>query len=151
AIAYWGLAMSQRGNPLVGAPSPAANKAGWAAVEKAKAIGAKTPREREYIGAMEAYFKDWETVDHVRRVLAYERAMEQTHARYPADPDAATFYALALNEALTVLPADKTYTRHLRAAAICEQVLMKHPDHPGALHYLIHSYDFPQLAHRGLA
>ena len=150
AIAHWGIAMGARGNPLVGAPAPAASKAGWAAVEKARAIGAKTPRERDYIGAMEIYYKDWETVDFPRRVLAYERAMEQLYARYPTDPEAATFYALALNEALTVAPADKTYTRHLKAAALCEQVLLKHPDHPGALHYLIHSYDFPQLAHRGL-
>jgi tetratricopeptide (TPR) repeat protein len=151
AIAHWGIAMSQRGNPLVGAPSAAANKTGWAAVEKARTLGPKTQRERDYVAAMEAYFKDWETVDHARRVLAYERAMEQLHTRYPTDPEAATLYALALNEALTVLPADKTYTRHLKAAALCEQVLLRHPDHPGALHYLIHSYDFPQLAHRGLA
>ena len=151
AIGHWGIAMSQRGNPLVGAPSPAANKTAWAAVEKAKAIGAKTQRERDYVAAMETYFKDADTVEHPRRVLAYERAMEQLHARYPTDPEAATFYALALNEALTVVPADKTYTRHLKAAALCEQTLLKHPDHPGALHYLIHSYDFPQLAHRGLA
>ena len=151
AIGHWGIAMSQRGNPLVGAPSAAASKTAWAAVERAKAIGAKTQRERDYVAAMETYFKDAETVEHPRRVLAYERAMEQLHARYPTDPEAATFYALALNEALTVLPADKTYTRHLKAAAICEQTLLKHPDHPGALHYLIHSYDFPQLAHRGLA
>jgi hypothetical protein len=60
------------------------------------------------------------------------------------------FYALALDEAVTVLPADHTFTRQLKAAAILEKVLAANPEHPGALHYLIHSYDFPKLADRGL-
>jgi hypothetical protein len=77
--------------------------------------------------------------------------MEQAYLRYPEDPEAAIFYALALDEAATVLPADKNYTRQLKAAAILEKVLAAQPDHPGALHYLIHSYDFPPLAERGLA
>jgi tetratricopeptide (TPR) repeat protein len=150
AMAHWGVAMSQRGNPLVGAPAPAANEAGWAAVERARAIAGTTPRERDAIAAIEAYFKDWQSVDHARRVLDYERAMEQLSLRYPSDPEAVTLYALAINEAITVLPADKTYARHLKAAGILEKVLAAHPDHPGALHYLIHSYDFPPLATRGL-
>ena len=150
AMAHWGIAMSQRGNPLVGAPAPAAIKAGWAAVEKAKALGARTPRERDYVAAMESYYKDADTVDHAARVLAYEAAMAQVHARHPADPEAATFYALAMNEAILVLPPDKTYTRHQAAARLLETVLAGQPDHPGALHYLIHSYDFPALAARGL-
>jgi tetratricopeptide (TPR) repeat protein len=150
AMAHWGIAMSQRGNPLVGAPAPAALKAGWAAVEKAKGLGARTTRERDYVAAMESYYKHADTVDHSARVLAYEAAMAEVHARHPADPEAATLYALAMNEAILVLPPDKTYARHQAAARLLETVLARQPDHPGALHYLIHSYDFPALATRGL-
>lgn len=114
AMAQWGIAMGQRGNPLVGAPAPAASEAGWAAVQRARALGAQTPRERDAIAALETYFKDWPSVEHGRRVLDYERAMEQLALRYPSDPEVTTLYALALNEAITVLPADKTYARHLR-------------------------------------
>ena len=150
AMAHWGIAMSQRGNPLVGAPAPAALRTGGAAVDKAKAIGARTPRERDYVAAMESYYRDADTIDHATRVLAYEAAMAQLHVRYPADPEAATLYALAMNEAIVVLPPDKTYARHQAAARLLETVLAAQPDHPGALHYLIHSYDFPALAARGL-
>jgi hypothetical protein len=100
---------------------------------------------------METYYRDWEKLDYRTRVLAYEKAMEQVYLRYPDDPEAAIFYALAMNEAVVVLPADKNYTRQLEAAAILEKVLAAQPEHPGALHYLIHSYDFPPLADRGLA
>ena len=149
-IAYWALAFGARANPLVGAPAPAAMKTGSANIEKAKAAGAKTQRERDFIAALDLYYKDWEKVSHRDRTLAYEKAMEQLYQRYPDDPEAAVFYALALNEAIMVLPADKNYTRHLKAARITEQVLEKHRDHPGALHYLVHSYDFPALAEKGL-
>ncbi|HEX2332664.1 MAG TPA: hypothetical protein VHI32_05775 [Burkholderiales bacterium] len=151
AIAYWALAFGVRGNPLVGAPAPAAMKAGAAHIEKAKAAGAKTPRERDFIAALDHFYKDWQTTSHRDRTLAYEKAMEALYQRYPEDPEAAVFYALALNEAIMVLPADKTYTRHIKAARICERVLEKHREHPGALHYLVHSYDFPALAEKGKA
>jgi tetratricopeptide (TPR) repeat protein len=150
AMGYWGIAMSLRGNPLVGSPDVSALKRGWEAVEKAKALGARTQRERDYIAAMEAYYQNWEQRDHRTRVLAYEEAMEQVYLRYPDDQEAAVVYALALNEAVTVLPADQTYAKPLRAAQILEKVLATQPDNPGALHYLIHSYDFPRLAARGL-
>ena len=151
SIAYWGIAISLRTNPLVGPPDSSALKDGLEALEQATVIGAKTQGERDYIRAIEAYYKDWRTRDYRARVLAYEHAMEQAYLRYPEDPEAAIFYALALDEAATVLPADKNYTRQLKAAAILEKVLAAQPDHPGALHYLIHSYDFPPLAERGLA
>jgi hypothetical protein len=151
AMGYWGIAMSRRANPLVGAPAPPVLKDGLEAVNKAKAIGAKTQREVDYIAAMETYYKDWEKVDYQSRVLAFEKAMEQMYLHYPQDLEAAIFYALAINEAVTVLPADKEYTRQLKAGAILEKVLAAQPEHPGALHYLIHSYDFPPLADRGLS
>jgi tetratricopeptide (TPR) repeat protein len=150
AMAYWGVAISARANPLVGAPAPAAMKRGFEFVEKAKAAGAKTQRERDYIAALELYYRNPESPDHRPRVLAFEKSMEQLAQRYPDDVEAALFYALAVNEALLALPADKTYTRHRKAAQIAEKVLAKQADHPGALHYLIHSYDFPALADRGV-
>ena len=151
AMAYWGMAIGRRANPLVGAPNPQVLKDGLEAVGKAKLAEAKTRRERDYISAIETYYKDWEKLDYRERVLAYEKAMEQVYLRYPEDSEAAVFYALAINEAITVLPADPNFTRQLKAGAILEKVLAVNPEHPGALHYLIHSYDFPALADRGLA
>jgi hypothetical protein len=150
AMAFWGMAVSRRGNPLVGAPSPQVLKEGLDAASKAQLAGAKTQRERDYISAIEIYYKDSDRLDYRTRVLAYEKAMEQVYSRYPEDSEAAVFYALAMNEAVTVLPADPNFTRQLKAGAILEKVLAANPEHPGALHYLIHSYDFPALADRGL-
>ena len=151
AMAHWGMAIGARGNPLVGAPPSTAMKTGADSIEKAKAAGAKTQRERDFIAALDLFYRDWQNVSHHDRTVAYEKAMEQVHQRYPDDPEAAVFYALALNEAIAVLPADKTYMRHIKAARICEQVLATNREHPGAMHYLVHSYDFPALADKGKA
>ena len=148
AMAHWGIAISQRANPLVGPPDAAALKRGLASIEKAKTIGAKTQRERDYINAIELFYKDSDKLDHRTRVLAYEKAMERLYLAYSQDIEAAVFYALALNEAIDF--EDKTYVRQLKAARILENVWAKQPEHPGVLHYLIHSYDFPPLASRGL-
>jgi tetratricopeptide (TPR) repeat protein len=148
AMGYWGLAMSQRSNPLILPLDVAALKRGWEAVEKANAAGPKTPREQEYIAAMEAYFRDPDQGGYKQRVEAYERAMEQLYQRYPDDPEAAIFYALALNEAVD--HADKTYVQQLKAGAVLEKIFAEQPDHPGVAHYIIHTYDFAPLAQRGL-
>src|SRR5688572_17105854 len=94
-MAYWGTAMTMLGNPLANPPRPKALQDGWVAVEKARTAGARTGREREYIEAIAAFYKDADTVDHRARAVAYERAMEQLAARYPEDREAAIFYALA--------------------------------------------------------
>lgn len=147
-MAWWGAAMVALGNPLAGAPSAQALKSGWEAVEKAKAAGAKTDRERAYIAAIEAFYRDAETVPHRDRALAYEQAMERLVATYPDDDEARVFYALALN--ITFDPADKSYKNQLEAAAILEELFEKQPRHPGVAHYTIHSYDFPPIAAKGL-
>jgi tetratricopeptide (TPR) repeat protein len=149
AMAYWGAAMASLGNPFAWPPAAKALKEGSAAVEKAKAIGAKSPRERDYISAIEVFYKDAETVDHRTRALAYEKGMEGIYRRYPEDEEAAVFYALALNA--TALPTDKKYGNQLKAAGILEKVFAKQPEHPGVAHYLIHSYDYPSIAGRGLS
>src|SRR5436309_14769888 len=148
AIAYWGLAMSQW-TQIWAPPQPAALKRGWDAVEKAKAASAKTPRERDFIAAAEAFFKDADKVDHRTRAQAYGRAMEQMYARYPQDREVAIFYALALQA--TADPHDKTYANQRKSAEIAEKVLAAEPNHPGAAHYIIHAYDYPPVARQGLA
>ncbi|MGH9601485.1 MAG: hypothetical protein ACRD24_03760 [Terriglobales bacterium] len=148
AMAHWGSAMLLFGNPFAWPPAPNALAEGLAQVEKAKAAQAKTQRERDYIGAVEAFYKDWDKVDHRSRALAYAKAMEEVARRYPDDTEASVFYALALN--ITALPTDKTYANQLKAAAILEKVFAPQPDHPGVAHYLIHSYDYPPIAEQGL-
>jgi tetratricopeptide (TPR) repeat protein len=148
AMAHWGTAMTLFGNPFTWPLSGKALPDGSAAVEKAKAAQAKTQRERDYLGAVEAFYKDWDKVDHRTRALAYVKAMEELAQRYPEDTEASVFYALALD--VTALPTDKTYANQLKAARILEKVFAEQPDHPGVAHYLIHSYDFPPIAAQGL-
>jgi tetratricopeptide (TPR) repeat protein len=147
AIGYWGVAMSHW-YPLWYPPSDTALKTGLAAVEKAKAVGAETQREEDYIAAIEAFYRDWDKLDHRARSLAYEKAMEQVHRTYPDDQEAQVFYALALNA--TALPTDKTYANQLKAIDILDKVSAEQPNHPGVAHYLIHSHDSAALAEGGL-
>ena len=147
AIAYWGIALSWLNNPHN--PIPAPNLApGLAAIEKAKATGAKTQRERDYIDALSVMYVDYDKVPHQARVQSYLKAMEALAARYPADDEAQIFYAIALNVAAS--PADKTYANQLKGAAILEPILERQPQHPGVAHYLIHLYDYPPIAAKGL-
>jgi hypothetical protein len=146
AMGYWGIAMSVY-YPLWQPPSPAMLQKGTAALDKTRVLAA-TPREKDYIGAIETYYRDSDKLDHRTRAVAYEKAMEQVYRRYPDDREAAVFYALALNA--TAAPTDKTYANQLKAGAILEKVFAEQPDHPGVAHYIIHSYDYPPLANRGL-
>ena len=148
AMAHWGIAMSWWSNPFGGFRPPPALAAGRAAVEKALAAGPKTARERDYVNAVAALYKDYETVDQRTRILAYEEAMARLAATHAADPEARIFYALALDQA--ALPTDHTYARQLKAGAILEKELPSQPDHPGISHYIIHSYDVPALAPKAL-
>jgi tetratricopeptide (TPR) repeat protein len=147
-IAQWGIAMSTWGNPFGGLRSAKVLQDGLAAAQEAQRIGAKTEREREYIAAVVLLYKDADTLDHRARTLAYEKAMERLSAKYPKDLEAAAFYALSVDQ--TAPPTDKTYANQLKAAAILERLYKVEPDHPGVTHYLIHSYDVPALAPRGL-
>jgi tetratricopeptide (TPR) repeat protein len=146
-IAYWGIALSLLNNPH--APPPVGNlPLGLAAVEKGKAVGAKTQRERDFINAMSAFYTDYDKVDHRTRVLAYLKAMEGVAQAYPSDDEAQILYAIELNVAAP--PSDKTYAMQLKGAAILEPIFLRQPRHPGVAHYLIHLYDTPALAERGL-
>ena len=123
-------------------------KQGLEAVEKGKAVGAKTERERDWLAAIEEFYKDFDKVDQDTRAKNYAKAMEALTRKYPNDPEAKVFYALALNE--TIDFADKTYANQLKAAKILTALDATHPEHPGVAHYLIHSLDFQPLAKRGL-
>ncbi|MBS1786883.1 MAG: hypothetical protein JST85_04140 [Acidobacteria bacterium] len=143
-MAYWGVAMSNY-HQIWTPPTAAELKKGWEAVEKAKAVSAKTQRERDYIAAIETFYKDADKQDHRTRVLAYNQAMERLYKRYPSDREAGVFYALTLI-AKGMMTGDKSYPNERRAAQILNRVLAREPQHPGVAHYLIHSYDYPALA-----
>src|SRR4030088_2269 len=146
-IAYWGGALSLLWNPHV--PTPAKNLAdGAAMIAKGNSVGAGTQRERDYLAALGAMYADYDKVDHRTRLLAYAKAMEQLAARYPNDDEAQIHYALALNTSAP--PADKTYANQLKGAAILEEIAKRQPQHPGVAHYLIHLYDYPPIADKGI-
>jgi tetratricopeptide (TPR) repeat protein len=148
AIAYWGLAISQRPNPLVGPFDAATLQRGLEAVQKGESIGAKTQRERDWLAALKEFYKDYPSVDQDTRAKNYEKAMEALVQKYPDDVEARIFYALALNE--TYDHNDRSYAALLKAAESLESLDRKYPDHPGITHYIIHSYDFAPIAARGL-
>jgi len=142
-MAYWGIAMTYW-HPIWEVPGSADLKVGSAAVEKAKSASAKTQRERDYITAIDTFYKDSDKLDHRTRAMAYEKAMEQLQTHYPDDHEAAIFYALAL--LATAPPTDKTYVNQKKAGAILEPLFAEEPEHPGIAHYIIHAYDYPPLA-----
>lgn len=148
AMAWWGAAMSARGNPLAGGLDADALRKGGAFLRQAKAVQAKTERERGFMDALEIYYRDYRQGGHAARTQAYEAAMERLSRAYPDDAEVTAFYALAILEAVDL--TDKTYARQIKAANILEDLWTRQPDHPGAPHYLIHAYDYAPLAERGL-
>src|SRR5580692_1643761 len=147
AIAYWGIALAQLSNPHNAIPTPNLPQ-GLSAIEKAKAVGAKSERERDYIDALAVMYVDYDKTPHQARVQSYLKKMEALAAKYPDDDEAQIFYAITLNVAAS--PADKTYANQLKGAAILEPIWQRQPQHPGVAHYLIHLYDYPAIADRGL-
>jgi tetratricopeptide (TPR) repeat protein len=146
-IAYWGIALSMLWNPHV--PTPAKNLAdGAVIIAKGKSLGAGTQRERDYLEALGIMYADSDKIDHRTRVVAYAKAMEQLAQRYPNDDEAQIHYALALNTSASA--ADKTYANQIKGAAILEPISQRQPQHPGVAHYLIHLYDYPSIAEKGL-
>jgi hypothetical protein len=146
-MAYWGIAMCNF-HPLWNPPTEAELQKGAKAIAIAKSINAKTQRESEYINAIGLYFSDWNKTDHNTRCVQFERAMEQLHKKYPDDIEAAIFYALALDAAAN--PTDKTYIKQKKAGSILNALYAKYPNHPGIIHYIIHTYDYPGLAQLAL-
>jgi len=148
AMAYWGIAMSIW-NQIWAPPTPANLTKGSNAIARGLALGAKTPREQDYLDALAAFYTDHDKLDHRTRAAAYMRKMEQVAQRYPDDREARIFYALSL--LATADGLDKTYKNQLQAGAILEQIFAEKPEHPGPAHYIIHAYDYPALVDRALA
>jgi tetratricopeptide (TPR) repeat protein len=149
AMATWGIASLLMSNPLawLGA-SPKGAEQAQAAIDAGRHMGAGTERERDYIDAVAAYYRDFANRSERERQVARAQAYEALAKKYPGDDEAQIFFALYL--AGTQSQADQTYAAYLRAAGILEDEFRKYPDHPGAAHYLIHSYDAPPIAEKGL-
>jgi len=160
AMAYWGVAMTWY-HPIWAPPAADDLKAGLAAVEKAESIQSVTPREKDYIAAVAAFYRAASgnatgpvgqschgPTDHATRRESFTQAMQRLHAKYPDDVEAAAFYALSL---IKSSPTPSEIPNQLEAAAILEPLWKDHPNHPGVVHYLIHAYDYPSLAPKGLA
>ena len=141
AMAQWGIAMTLFQPLWPTRPGPSALEAGWQAVEKARALQPPTQREQLFIAAAEAFFLDPISTDYWLRIRRWEQAMQKVYETFPDDSEAATFYALAH---LATTPADKiTRANADRAAEILLRVYRKNPNHPGAMHYLVHANDVP--------
>jgi len=143
AMAYWGVAMCNF-HPLWEAPTELNLRKGSKAIEIANSISKISPRESGFIGAAAAYYKDWNKTDPHTRSLHFEKAMEELHAQYPDDKEAAVFYALSLVASADA--TDKSYRNQKKAGAILDSLYKKEPNHPGIIHYIIHTYDYPGLA-----
>jgi tetratricopeptide (TPR) repeat protein len=163
AMAQWGIAMTWW-HPIWTPPTPDEIHAGKAAIGKAMAMNAGSDRERGFITALNAYYNTPDTasaspvgqschgpVGPRDRVIAYEKAMRQLRDKYPNDFEVQTFYAFAVLATGYATPNDTSLSKQLEAAGILEKLWKQNANHPGVIHYLIHSYDYPQLAQRGLS
>ena len=148
AMAHWGVAMSIW-HQLWDDPEEKVVARGLKESQTAQELSANaTPREKGYIAAIAAFYSNSAKLDHAARAKAYSDAMKKIYESYPDDHEAAAFYALSL---LTSEPHhDETFANRKAAAAILEKLFTIEPDHPGVAHYLIHSYDKPQLAQLGI-
>jgi hypothetical protein len=147
AMAHWGIALTLMDNPHNAIPRQ--NLApGLAAIQKAKAMGAKTERERDYIDALALMYVDHDKLSHVQRIRAFRDAQAKMAAKYPDDDEAQIAYAITLNTSADL--NDKTYAQQSKGAEILEPLSKRLPQHPGVTHYLIHLYDYPATAQKGL-
>ena len=146
AMAYWGVAMSIY-HSLWAPPNAEVLEKGSKLIAIAESLS-KTERASQYIDAIGAFYKDWKTTDHHSRELLYEKKMEAIYLKNKEDPEATVFYALALTSSAD--PKDKTYTNQKKAGALLDELFKEQPNHPGIAHYIIHSYDYPELAEMGL-
>jgi len=162
AMAQWGIAMTWW-HPIWTPPTPNEMSAGKAAIEKAMAMNGVMDRERGFITALNVYYNTPDSsaaapvgqschgpVGPRDRVVAYEKAMRELRDKYPDDFEVQTFYAFAVLATGYATPNDTSLSKQLEAASILEKLWKQNANHPGVVHYLIHSYDYPQFAKRGL-
>ncbi|MEH6535683.1 MAG: hypothetical protein V7719_04775 [Psychroserpens sp.] len=146
AMAYWGVAMSIY-HELWAPPGPKELKKGTQLLEIAESLP-KSERAELYLDAINVFYEDWENKDHKTRELLYEKKMEQIHKSQSDDVEAAIFYALSITSAAD--PNDKTYSSQKKAGAILQKLFKEQPNHPGIAHYIIHTYDYPEIAETAL-
>ena len=146
AMAYWGVAMSLY-HSLWAPPGPKELEKGSNLLQIAAALP-KSKRAASYLHAINGFYDDWETVNHDTRQASYESRMEQIYQDQKDDTEAAIFYALALRASAD--PTDKTLKKQREAGLLLESLFLNQPDHPGIAHYIIHTYDYPELADLGL-
>jgi tetratricopeptide (TPR) repeat protein len=146
-MGYWGAAMSNF-HPLWAPPTKEELEKGSNIIKLARTRESKSAREKEYLESVAALYDDWNNLDHKTRLLKFEDASEKLFRKYPDDKEAAIFYALALRAASD--PADKTFAKQRKAGDLLVAMFRNQPDHPGIAHYLIHIYDYPELAQLAL-
>ena len=149
-MVFWARALASLDNPFgwPGNVSAATLAQGLVLLEQARKTGLKSERERDYVNALSTFFTDADKLNHRTRAQLLEAALEVVARKYADDTEATILHALMLSANFD--PADKQYGNQLRAATLLEPVFARQPQHPGAAHYLIHSYDYPPIAPRGL-
>lgn len=148
AMAYWGVAMSNYHQVWPSPPTEAELEKGSKAITIAQDLSSKSSIEQDLIDAIAQFYKNWKTTDHRSRVMNFRNAMENVYKKYPKDREAAIFYALALDGSADM--ADKSYADQRKAGDILKGLYPNDPNHPGIVHYIIHSYDYPELAEMAL-
>jgi tetratricopeptide (TPR) repeat protein len=142
-MAQWGIAMTHY-HPLWAPPAPTELEEGRAAAQRAAALGATSERERAWIAAIGAFYEGADRAPHAARAASYRDAMAELARRFPDDREATIFHALAM---LGAAPRnDPTLAEQRQAAEILNRLLPVEPNHPGVAHYLIHAFDYPDLA-----
>lgn len=147
-VAYWGIALSHFGNPMAGGISGPAQAAGWQAAQKAASIGARSDRDRAYIEAAAALFRDHDKLDNRTRMRAYEQVMKSIVERFPDDEEAKIFHGII--RVANAPPTDLTFAQQKEAAQVLTALYKQQPKHPGLAHYIIHAFDSPPLANLAL-
>ena len=149
AMAHWGVAMTLFQPLWPTRPSPAQLQQGWDETQKATTLAPPTERERLFVAAVEAFFLDPAATDYWARIRRWEAAMAKLHDAFPGDTEATAFFALAH---LAAAPPNETSTAHSdRVAPLLLEIYERNPDHPGAMHYLVHANDAPGRERESLA
>jgi tetratricopeptide (TPR) repeat protein len=148
AMALWGIAMTYIHPLWQDRPTPEILARGAELASKARSLDGISDREQAYVETIGAYFDDGDGFTERERLVRFEAAWRRVHEANPQDLEAKAFFALAYLALAD--PDDKTYEIQRAAGAMAEEVLAAAPDHPGAHHYIIHSYDYPPLAELAL-
>lgn len=143
-MAYWGAAMCNF-HPLWEAPSEHDLQKGTRIISLARSlVEDQSSKESDYLEAIATIYDHWDSLDHHTRVIKFEKASQLIYEKSPNDNEAAIFYALALRASAD--PKDKSFTNQKKAGQILNKLFESNPNHPGVAHYIIHNFDYPELA-----